>query len=116
MLEYYEGTIFLTTNRVECIDPAFESRIHLSMPYPDLSVDSRRKVWKGFVSSLQARTTEISHQHLDRFAGLELNGRQIKNTVKMAGLLALADGGDLKPEHVEAVLKVMEEREARKAR
>lgn len=30
MLEYYEGFLFLTSNRAENIDPAFESRVHVS--------------------------------------------------------------------------------------
>lgn len=113
MLEYYEGTIFLTTNRVDCMDPAFESRIHMAMSYPDLSADSRRKVWESFLHNLKAGAREISEQQLDQYARLDLNGRQIKNTVKMAGLLALAEGGDLKPRHIDTVLKVMEDRDAR---
>ena len=31
ILEYYEGFLFLTSNRVEEIDAAFESRIHLNL-------------------------------------------------------------------------------------
>ncbi|KAK6860718.1 hypothetical protein PG995_004354 [Apiospora arundinis] len=34
VLEYYQGILFLTTNRPETIDYAFKSRIHLSIPYP----------------------------------------------------------------------------------
>lgn len=38
MLEYYEGILFLTTNRAENIDPAFESRIHLSLTYKEFDI------------------------------------------------------------------------------
>ena len=36
-LEYYSGILFLTTNRVGALDPAFKSRIHISLYYPNLT-------------------------------------------------------------------------------
>ena len=45
LLEYYEGMMFLTTNRVSTIDPAFESRIDVSISYPDLTVELRCQIW-----------------------------------------------------------------------
>ncbi|KAK5134730.1 hypothetical protein LTR04_004664, partial [Oleoguttula sp. CCFEE 6159] len=50
ILEYYEGIMFLTTNRVDKFDAAFQSRIHISLDYPELSSDSRRMVWKNFLA------------------------------------------------------------------
>jgi len=38
-LEYYAGILFLTTNRVGAIDPAFRSRIQMSLFYHKLSLD-----------------------------------------------------------------------------
>lgn len=49
VLEYYEGIMFLTTNRVQTFDPAFQSRIHISIDYPQLSIESRRTVWENFL-------------------------------------------------------------------
>lgn len=49
VLEYHEGIMFLTTNRVDTFDPAFQSRIHISIDYPDLSPDSRRTIWENFL-------------------------------------------------------------------
>lgn len=106
-LEYYEGTIFLTTNRVEAIDPAFESRIHISLSYPELSPDSRRKVWKNFVSMVDVDTSDITEDTLDRLAYYNLNGRQIKNAVKMACLLAADDGNQLKSSHIESIIRIL---------
>lgn len=48
-LEYYEGILFLTTNRVNQIDEAFHSRIHISLAYPRLDAVARRQVWEGFL-------------------------------------------------------------------
>jgi len=46
-LEYYEGIMFLTTNRVQTFDDAITSRIHLMMKYEPLSPDYRRIVWQS---------------------------------------------------------------------
>src|ERR1700712_1764915 len=50
LLEYYEGVLFLTTNRVDNIDAAFESRIHLSLQYDELDKASRKHVWETFLT------------------------------------------------------------------
>jgi AAA+ superfamily predicted ATPase len=107
-IEYFEGTMILTTNRVECIDRAFESRIHVSLSYPDLALDSRRKVWKNFIQNLHIDTSQISDAHIEKFSEVELNGRQIKNTVKMAGLLAATEEGSMRPEHVETMMRIVQ--------
>ncbi|EKV04687.1 AAA family ATPase, putative [Penicillium digitatum PHI26] len=45
-----QGILFLTTNRTQNIDPAFESRIHLSLTYKDFDAESRRQSWAQFLS------------------------------------------------------------------
>ena len=106
-LEYFEGTLFLTTNRVETFDPAFESRIHISIAYPDLNHDSRRQVWHNFIQRIPSEKRNITENDLDYFSGLTLNGRQIKNAVKAAGLLAYQDGQKLSIDHMKTVLNIM---------
>ncbi|KAH6716209.1 ATPase [Leptodontidium sp. MPI-SDFR-AT-0119] len=105
-LEYFEGTIFLTTNRVDCIDPAFESRIHLSLSYPELTQELRHKIWKNFIRTMKVDTSQVTDGDLERFAALDMNGRQIKNTVKMAGLLATKANHSLTAEHVGMMLAI----------
>lgn len=105
-LEYFEGTLFLTANRVKCMDRAFESRIHISLAYPELTHESRQKVWKSFIQSLKVDTSAIDDIQIGHFAAVELNGRQINNVVKMAGLLAADEKGALMPAHVEAIMKI----------
>jgi ATP-dependent 26S proteasome regulatory subunit len=108
-LEYFEGTIFMTTNRVDCIDPAFESRIHLSLTYPTLTEELRRNVFTSFIRTLKdIDTSKVTNEDIGKFAASILNGRQIKNMVKMAGLLATRDGGVLKPEHVESMMRIVQ--------
>lgn len=38
MLEYFNGILFLTTNRVMSFDPAFQSRIHMALKVSLLSL------------------------------------------------------------------------------
>jgi len=86
-LEYYEGIMFLTTNRVDNIDAAFQSRIHVSLEYPDLTSASRRTIWKNFLRGATIKSG-ITDGEIEQLAELKLNGRQIKNILKTAQLLA----------------------------
>jgi AAA+ superfamily predicted ATPase len=40
-LEYHQGVLFLTTNRVKAFDPAFNSRINVAIRYHDLTKEAR---------------------------------------------------------------------------
>ncbi|CAI7596682.1 unnamed protein product [Penicillium pancosmium] len=102
LLEYYEGILFLTTNRAEHIDPAFESRIHVSIRYPELTPESRLQIWSQFLAS--GSVEPFSDDELGYVSNLELNGRQIKNVLRTAHLLAQEEQGVLKYEHVRIVL------------
>ena len=114
ILEYYEGTLFLTTNRVENIDAAFQSRIHVSMEYSELSESSRRHVWENFLKAStppdQQPLSGFTDEQLSTLAGYKMNGREIKNVLKTAKLLANSHKGNwdgvLAFEHVESVLRI----------
>jgi hypothetical protein len=105
ILEYYEGLLFLTTNRVDNIDPAFQSRIHISMAYPDLTVSSRRHIWANFLKGLNVHH-EWSETDLDELALVELNGRQIKNVLKSAALLSARKKETLGRKYVDVILAI----------
>ncbi|KAF2122424.1 P-loop containing nucleoside triphosphate hydrolase protein [Lophiotrema nucula] len=105
VLEYYEGILFLTTNRLSNIDPAFQSRIHVSMSYPDLTTESRRHIWENFLRVLE-RETDFTAKDLDELSKVELNGRQIKNVLKSASLLSARRKEPLRRKYVDMVLKI----------
>ncbi|KAF5640605.1 TOB3 (member of AAA-ATPase family) [Fusarium sp. NRRL 52700] len=105
LLEYFEGVMFLTTNRVSAFDPAFESRIHLTIQYPNLDHTSRLHIWKTFVN-IGNDESSLSEDELDELAGVELNGRQIKNVVKTARLLATHERTQLSMSHISTVLRI----------
>lgn len=53
-LEYYAGILFLTTNRVGVIDPAFKSRIQMSLFYPKLSLAVTKELYRKFIKRTKA--------------------------------------------------------------
>ncbi|KAF7344584.1 AAA family [Mycena sanguinolenta] len=108
-LEFYQGILILTTNRIEQCDPAFESRIHFSIHYPDLGFDSRKQIWQTFLAKVLKNSTDITPEHLDRLAKLSMNGRQIKNTVSSAQCVALDTQQDLSITHIDSVLDVVDD-------
>jgi len=103
-LEYYEGILFLTTNRVKNMDPAFQSRIHISMEYPGLNKESRTQVWKNFLE--RGVNHDLSEADIKMLADVEINGRQIKNVLKTAQLLACHKGLPLQFSHLKTVLNI----------
>lgn len=106
-LEYFGGLSFLTTNRPRSIDPAFESRLDLIIPYPDLDKAARRAVWVTFVSQLDAsRGHAIGSSDYDKLADHKCNGREIKNIVKISAMLAHREKSKLKMSHIATVLRL----------
>ncbi|KAL4923408.1 ATP-binding protein [Aspergillus undulatus] len=77
-LEYYEGVLFLTTNRVMEFDEAVLSRIHLKIKYPELTQGARRNIWISFLA--EARTSQgpakIERSELEHLASMKFNGRE----------------------------------------
>lgn len=55
-MEYYEGILFLTTNKVGSFDEAFKSRMSMALYYPPLTQEQTKKIWEA----LMDRTEELS--------------------------------------------------------
>lgn len=95
-LEYYEGMMFLTTNRVDCIDDAFQSRIDVTLKMPELTADMRRQLWETSIKDLNPDTYEIDFETaLPRLEKEQMNGRDIRNIIKGAHLMASHYGENL---------------------
>ena len=82
LLEYFQGILFLTTNRVETFDPAFQSRIHVALRYGELTSKAKNSVWRTFLGKVKAlggdvEVDEFSTDDYDRLARRNLNGRQV---------------------------------------
>jgi hypothetical protein len=112
VLEYYNGILFLTTNRVGTLDEAFKSRIHMSLYYPPLGRTQTQAIWKmnlERLKSIEEQRRQATGEHplviyekeiLD-FAAHHYernshgrgrwNGRQIRNAFQIASSLARHD-------------------------
>lgn len=110
LLEYYEGIMFLTTNRITAFDDAFQTRIHLALRYDSLDKTARRMVWSNFLERiLPAKVALDMEKDVDQLAELEMNGRMIKNVIKTASSLASRKKEGLGMRHLLQVLKIQSE-------
>ena len=99
LLDYYHGLFFLTSNRAEVIDPAFKSRITLQLDYPDLDRDARLKIWDLMFKMANIEVTD----GLDGLPDIELNGRQIRNLVRLVKVMN--PGGKVTSEKVKEICR-----------
>jgi hypothetical protein len=110
LLEYFQGILFLTTNRVETFDEAFVSRIHLSLRYDELSAKARKTVWQLFIEKVKnsegLEINDITDNDYEMLSRRDVNGRQIKNLVRAAQALAVHEGVPLDMKHIKKVIEV----------
>jgi hypothetical protein len=127
VLEYYNGILFLTTNRPGALDEAFDSRIHLKLYYGPLSCKQTEEIWMVNIQRLRIidaqrceggddQPLHIFEEDIMNFAQRHFhqnsktkqwwNGRQIRNAFQMASSLAYCDAkkrhDELKQSHPDA--------------
>lgn len=131
-LEYYSGILFLTTNRVGVLDPAFKSRIHVKLHFPNLTKSVSTDIWRNHIAKAKEyfestgreytlRRREILEFSKRNFKDLKRegfdpwNGRQIRNAFQTAIALAVHEayvkGGkpELTEHHFEQVARASNE-------
>ncbi|PSN71715.1 P-loop containing nucleoside triphosphate hydrolase protein [Corynespora cassiicola Philippines] len=130
VLEYYEGILILTSNRVATFDEAFKSRIQLSLHYDDLSKGQRQKIWRNFINRLkrmnqsssiqvkdpgtlqikEAESIDIDFDDVECYIGElaehDMNGRQIRNAITTARQLAKFKQQKMSYTHLKHVIAV----------
>jgi SpoVK/Ycf46/Vps4 family AAA+-type ATPase len=111
VVEYFEGILILTTNRVGTFDEAFKSRIQLALHYPSLGEDQRRLIWETFIERLwefESESVDIDdlRMNLDRLKLERLNGRQIRNAITTARQYAKWQKQILTYKHLRDVIQV----------
>lgn len=95
LLEYFQGILFLTTNRVETFDEAFQSRIHVALKYNELSFAASRTIWKEFLEKVRVKegldVMPFKNDDLDYLARKKLNGRQVSLSIHCSSLRIYAN-------------------------
>ncbi|KAF5628953.1 aaa family atpase [Fusarium sp. NRRL 52700] len=126
VLEYFDGILVLTSNRVGIFDEAFKSRIQLSLRYNNLGQHERHTIWNNFflhldrfqdtvMSSLTSKSRQVPligygmdipdlRDHLDELSQAPLNGREIRNSLSIARQLAVYKREKLQFRHLKDVM------------
>ena len=108
-LEYYQGILILTTNRMKTFDSAFESRIHFCLEYPDLDSNARETVWRSFIDKARLNSKvqiDLNDASIRELATLELNGRQIKNILSVSQAVAMKRNTALGENSIRVTIKL----------
>ncbi|KAM5341918.1 hypothetical protein ACJ41O_014949 [Fusarium nematophilum] len=126
-LEYYEGILILTSNRVGIFDEAFKSRVQLALHYPPLNYKGRWEIWNNIINLLKRQqegtagkplvggeriNSDELRDKIDMLATESLNGRQIRNAITTARQLARFRGRPLGYSHIEQTIRIANEFEA----
>jgi SpoVK/Ycf46/Vps4 family AAA+-type ATPase len=96
-LEYYQGLMFLTTNRIGTFDEAILSRVHVILHFPDLTDTERKEIWDTSFRKLadERPSIKIDFSLNDlvyrdpAIKALNWNGREIRNAFNT--MIALAE-------------------------
>lgn len=91
------------------IDVAFQSRISIGVKFDHMQAETRKQIWLNFFgrfdSSYRIARDELTGK-IDIIQRWELNGRQIRNILRLAESLAFAEEqrrGALRFRHVERI-------------
>lgn len=116
LLEYHQGIMFLTTNRVRTFDEAFHSRISVALRYPDLNAKARRQVWENLLAAAgiakedgEGVRLHCADLDVEALVAHDLNGRQIRTTIRLAIALACSTSESLKMDHFTQNIRVAEQ-------
>lgn len=97
-LEYFNGLLFMTTNRVDDVDEAIESRCIAQIIYETPSKENAVKIWnvlaKEFELNLKPSVIEELTEHFT-----QISGRDIKELLRLTGRYCKAKGFDLEFKH-----------------
>ncbi|OIW32701.1 P-loop containing nucleoside triphosphate hydrolase protein [Coniochaeta ligniaria NRRL 30616] len=92
---FYDGILFLTTNRVGTFDDAILSRVHVQLFYPDLDEEQRYTLWTTFIKKLEADRPSMQVKYAvkeylrsSEMRKFKMNGREIRNAFQTAVALA----------------------------
>jgi hypothetical protein len=110
-LEYFQGILFLTSNRVDVFDQAIRSRLHLAMQYHAPDKERRALLWRQKLEHLPKGDIGFDvDKAVAQLCEPAMNGREISNAVNTAKTLAAAENdGKIRLEDVDTVVNVWQE-------
>ncbi|KAF1970962.1 P-loop containing nucleoside triphosphate hydrolase protein, partial [Bimuria novae-zelandiae CBS 107.79] len=113
VLEYYQGILILTTNRIKQFDVAVLSRVNLGIKYEALEHGEKAAIFEQFIKSVPKSKIENREAILDCFKKKDakdwfkpLNGHQVRNVLFSAASLGSTDGDKITLEHIQTMAKI----------
>ena len=92
-VEYFQGVLILTTNRIVAFDTAVLSRVHHAVNFSVVRRPLEAQIWRlwfekaqglGIIRVSQDVEERIAHFEKDKKRSICLNGREIRNIFLMA--------------------------------
>lgn len=100
LLEYYNGILFLTTNRADIIDEAIMSRVTVSIEYKNPEHSDLCKIWE---THIPAYGLNIPAVNIGQIATtFPMSGRDVRNCLKLLSRY-YKDGEPITVEKIEAI-------------
>jgi len=102
VMEYFEGILIMTTNRIKQIDLACQSRIQYAVVYHELTEEQQTTIWKQYHAQLDDSNSEAFERgeilkwikdEADERPGELFNGREIRNVFTGAQTLSYSNRG-----------------------
>jgi SpoVK/Ycf46/Vps4 family AAA+-type ATPase len=95
LLEYYEGIFFLTTNRIEEFDPAFQLRVHMCIAYGNLDSTKRANIRRNVLQRIEGCRNWDDAVFEKLGQDININGREINNLVRTVLAISTHKGSPL---------------------
>lgn len=110
VLEYYEGILILTTNRINSFDVAVQSRVHLAVKYQNFDETQISEIYSIFLKQVKDDDNIEDWGEIRGWIKIEsrsskFNGRQIRNIVSAALGLARAERKKLNSQHLDTIVR-----------
>jgi hypothetical protein len=105
LLEYFNGILFLTTNRETIVDDAIVSRVtaHVRYSVPDNDEDKRR-LWKILCTQYEVEASEtFLVKAIDAFP--MISGRSIRQLIRLGKFMADKEGKKVELRHIKSAAK-----------
>ena len=112
-LDYYQGIVIITTNRVSRFDGALMPRLDLTLGLSPLDRDRRLAIWRNQIQDLfndgtinASQSADFYTLASDEWSMDDFNGHEIKKAVKAAKVVAERKGKGLSRREIETMLKI----------
>ena len=109
LLERYNGIMFMTTNLEQNLDEAFISRCTASIQYDELTADVRKTIWENILNKAKVAGYKVDQEVYNKLSELsenKLNGRTIKNIIRLSAAYAESKNSEIKYSHINQVIKL----------